>query len=215
MRRRAADEDDDLLGLLAPLQLVDRGVEPFLDRLLPIAAAVGADVRQEVLQLVGAEAEIGPFDDVVVALVAVDDDADAARRHHALDRGDQLRQLRLHVVDDELHAVGRVDDQGDVEADLAQAADVVAEAAAEAADRRPSRTTGSSTRCPASGRRPSFGPTPPMCGISRRAHVLNDRTARRGALRRGLLHLQARRRDPGATARRRGSPRRRSCRRRP
>ena len=46
----------------------------------------------------------------------------------------QRRRVLLHLVDDELHALGRVDDQREVEADLAQAADVVAEAAAETAD---------------------------------------------------------------------------------
>src|SRR5690606_5133245 len=102
--------------------------------LLPVAAAGGRQRGDEGRQLVGPEAQIRPLDDVLVALVAVRDDADAARRHHALDGGDQRHGMPLHLVDDELHALGRIDDQDEIEAGLAQAADVIAEAAAEATD---------------------------------------------------------------------------------
>src|SRR5262249_56796558 len=88
------------------------------------------------------EGEVGPLDedvlalarrgrDVVVVTITVRDGADARRRHEALHGDDQVVQPALQVVDHHLHAAGGVDDDRDVEADLAQAADVLSEGAVE------------------------------------------------------------------------------------
>ena len=83
----------------------------------------------------------------------------------------------LHLVDDELHALGRVDDQGDVEADLAQTADVVPEAASQTADAAgaegEARRRGRDLRAP-----PQLRPDAADLGHRRRAHVAHARPAR-------------------------------------
>src|SRR5262245_66079710 len=68
VRRRSADQDDDLLRLLAPGELMNGGVDALENGFLPVASALGLDVGDEGAQLLGLEAEVGPFGDVLVAL---------------------------------------------------------------------------------------------------------------------------------------------------
>src|SRR5205807_4617429 len=116
------------------------------DRLRPVAAALGDEAVEERLHLLHVEREVGPPDDEVLALarpgralslvaVAVGDRADACGRYQALQRGRQVVHAPLQVVDDALHAARRVDDDGDVDADLAEPAHVLPERRAE----RPAR----------------------------------------------------------------------------
>src|SRR5919198_384943 len=140
--RRAADQDDDLLRVGAPLELAHRALEAVLHRLLPVAAALGHDAVEEALHLLHVEGEGRPLDDeglalpraagrVAVVAVAVGDRADARRRHQALHGGCEVVHAPLQVVDHVLHAAGRVDDEGDVEPDLPEAAHVPPEGGAE------------------------------------------------------------------------------------
>ena len=57
--------------------------------------------------------------DVVVGAVAEGDGTDAGVGHQPLHRADEVVEALLQVVDDELHAAGGVDDQGNVEPLLA------------------------------------------------------------------------------------------------
>ena len=135
MRRRAWHQNNDALGLLAPVQIVDRHFHCLIHRFGPVAAATRAQVCEEILELAGGETEVHPFGDELVPFVPVGDNTDTRGRHHAAQRGNELAEPALHGVDDKLHAIGRIDNQHDIEPDLAQPADVVAEPAAEPADR--------------------------------------------------------------------------------
>src|SRR5262245_4364863 len=139
---RAAHQDDHLLGVRAPLELLHGALEAVLHRLLPVAAAFGDDAVEEILHLASLEGQVGPLDEEVLALtrggrrlavvaVAVGDGADPRRRDESLHGEDQVVEPMLDLVDDVLHAPRRVDDDGDVEADLAEAADVFPEGAVE------------------------------------------------------------------------------------
>src|SRR5215475_11829498 len=61
--RRAAHEDDHLLRVRAPLELLHGSLEAVLDRLLPVAAALGDDPVEERLHLASLEGQVGPLDD--------------------------------------------------------------------------------------------------------------------------------------------------------
>src|SRR5262249_17951554 len=138
---RAAHQDDHLLGVRAPLELLHGALEAVLHRLLPVAAAFGDDAVEEILHLASLEGQVGPLDEEVLALtrggrrpvvaVAVGDGADRRRRDESLHGEDQVVEPMLDLVDDVLHAPRRVDHDGDVEADLAEAADVLPEGAVE------------------------------------------------------------------------------------
>ena len=75
--------------------------------------------------------QVGLADQKVLALVLVEHEADARVRHELTDRLDQVGELLLHCVDHEIHAVGGVDHEDDVEADLFEQPDEIAETAAE------------------------------------------------------------------------------------
>ena len=78
VRRRVADEEDDLQRLLVvgPLDLVDGVVERLVDVLGGVAAAVGLEGLEVAVDLVEVVAEVEDLGDVLVALVAVGDEAD-------------------------------------------------------------------------------------------------------------------------------------------
>jgi hypothetical protein len=63
VRRRAADDDDHLLGVGAPFELPHRGLDAVLDRFLPVAAALRDDAVEEGGHLLPVEREVGPADD--------------------------------------------------------------------------------------------------------------------------------------------------------
>ena len=88
--------------------------------------------------------------------------------HQALHGEDEVVEPTLQVVDDVLHAAGGVDDERDVEADLAQAADVLAEGAVE-------RDAEAASPMP---------PPPPPPTRGRRRRRPRTRSARRGRCRR-------------------------------
>ena len=129
VRGRACRDDDHAARAFAPTQVVHRGVQSLVHRLGPVAAAVGLHVGQETLELGRGKAQIDPLGDVFLAFVAVGHDADARGGHQLAQQRDQAAQAVADRVDHELHAVGRVDDERHVQADLAQPAAVVAESA--------------------------------------------------------------------------------------
>jgi hypothetical protein len=115
-----------------------RAVEAVLHRLLPVAAALGHDAVEEGLHLLHVEREVAPLDQEVLAAprrgrdlrvvpVPVRDGPDARRRYEALHGRGQVVHVAFDLVDDVLHASGRIDDDRDVEADLPEAAHVAPE----------------------------------------------------------------------------------------
>ena len=89
----------------------------------------------------------------------------------------KLARLVLHVVDDRLHAVGGVDQQHEIDADLAEAAEQVAEAAAArpAAAREP-RAAERERNVEVAGLRADRRPDPDARHVGR-AHVGDRRAA--------------------------------------
>src|SRR5439155_1274375 len=73
----------------------------------------------------------GPGWSLAFVAIAVRDRAHARRRHQALESRGQVVHAALQVVDDALHAAGRVDHDRDVDAHLAEPADVLSERRAE------------------------------------------------------------------------------------
>ena len=83
------------------------------------------NAAEEVDQLLRIERE--RLDIHLLALAAEHHHPDARDWHEAMDRMDQLRHLGLHVVDDQLHRTGAVNDEHHVEAFSAQLSDEAAE----------------------------------------------------------------------------------------
>src|SRR5581483_446221 len=131
VRRRARDEDEDALRVRPPLHLLERGLEAEVQALRPVAAALGADAREEGGELGSARGERSDLDRDVVLAIAVDDEPDARDRHHPADRVDERGEVAPDERDHVAHAGGAVDDEHDVEALLAEAAHVASERAAE------------------------------------------------------------------------------------
>src|SRR5439155_10852433 len=126
----------------SPLHLAHRGLETGPHRLRPVAASLRDEAVEEGLHLLDVEGEVGPLDDEVLALarprrslglvaIAVCDRAHPRRRHETLESRGEVVHAALQVVDDALHAAGRIDHDRDVDADLAEPADVLPERAAE------------------------------------------------------------------------------------
>ena len=79
VRRRVADQEHDPPGVAAgtPLQPVDRDIERFVDAFRPVAAAARLQFQQIGVEVLDVGGEIELFGDVIVADVAIGDEADA------------------------------------------------------------------------------------------------------------------------------------------
>src|SRR5439155_11588919 len=166
--RRATDENDDLLRVGSPLELAHRRLEAVLHGLLPVATTLRHDPVEEPADLLAVEGEVTPLDEEVLALarggpglavvaIAVRDRADTRRRDEVLDGRREPVQVVLQRVDHVLHAAGGIDDDGDVEADLAETAHVAPEGGAE----RPARAAATPPEAQAAEARPARGEAGP------------------------------------------------------
>jgi hypothetical protein len=186
VRRRAADQDDHLLGVRPPFQLVHGGLETLQHGLFPVAAALRDDARQKALDLLPAEREVGPAHQevlallgrgrhVVVAAVPKGDRADACRGDEPLHGADQRAEPLLQLVDHVLHAAGGVDHQCHVEAHPAQLGDVLAKGAAERDAETATTAAEAQAARPGPGRREAPGKIGPGALRAHRALEVDDR----------------------------------------
>src|ERR1022692_18943 len=104
---------------------MDRGVDASCEVFFPLVAALRMKVAEKVDQLLRIERE--RLNVHLLALAAEHHHTDARDRHQAMNGMNKLRHLRFHVVDDQLHRSGAVDDEHHVEAFPSQFSNEAAE----------------------------------------------------------------------------------------